>query len=192
MKRIFFIASAVVALLTGCSKDNDSDISYATAEEIVGTWTFEKPSINEVVVKGTSKDLVDMLLSTFEQPADKNELLPSIQVTFKADKTCEVLQREDTYMHRKGTYRVENGRLYFSFKDIENGDEAPLQTAYLEKKGNAILYVMRKDCYIDNLNDMISRESDVTPEEREEYKAMLKQFTACITDIYIPYKMVKK
>jgi len=187
----------VVTLLSACSKDEDSKaadlkVTYATAQEIVGTWKFQDPLFSDVVVKGSDDKAVEELKNSFQLRLATGIPFYDFKITFNTDKTCDVIESIDEVVHvRKGTYRVENGRLYFKYKDLVNGDESPLNTGLLEKRDGAIYLVLDKQSLMDEINDRIVSPTDVSDSEREEYKVQIKVITEKIKEIYVPFKIVK-
>jgi hypothetical protein len=188
MKKSLFMAM-IVALLSACSKDDDVKVTYAAAEDIVGTWTFQNPLWSYIVVKGSDKETVDDLKLCLKFPTGKPYL--NTKFTFNADKTCDVIESIDNEnLVGKGTYRVENGRLYFKYKD-SNGDETPLNIGLLEKRNKSIYFVWDKQSLIEQTNDLIARPTDVTDSERKAYKDQVKVLTEKITEVSVPFEMVK-
>lgn len=192
MKRLLFFMSLAASILTSCSKDEDVKAEYATESEMVGTWTFQSPAAADVVVKGSDEAIVKKMRDEFQGSLGKGYLM-HITITFNADKTCDVTEIIDNNTHKcKGSYRVENGRLYFQYKDLVTTDQSPLETGLLEKRNGGILFVWDRQCLIEKLNYFIASPTDVSDAERVEYKESLKVLTDKITEVYIPFKLVKK
>lgn len=184
----------MVTLLASCSKDDEdqSKVTYATVQDIQGTWTFQNPLFTDVIVEGSDSKVVEGFNASLKEICTSSKPNINIKITFNADKTCDVLEFIDGVTHtRKGTYRVENGRLYFKYKDLVVSDEAPLNTGLLEKRNDGIYFVWDKQALVDQFKDMIARPNDVLDSEREENKARLNQLTEKISKVYVPFKMVK-
>lgn len=145
-----------------------------------------------ILLEGSDGKVVEGFNASLKEICTSGKPNINIKITFNADKTCDVLEFIDGVTHtRKGTYRVENGRLYFNYKDLVNGDEAPLNTGLLEKRNGAIYFVKDKQALVDQLKDMIARPNDVLDSEREGNKTRLNQLTEKISKVYVPFKMVK-
>lgn len=187
----------IVTLLSACSKDEDSkaadlNATYATAQEIVGTWKFQNPLFSDVVVTGSDDKAVEELKYSFMNVSSTSNPYFDIKITFNADKSCDVIESIDKVDHvRKGTYRVENGRIYFKYKDLVNGDESPLNTGLLEKRNGTIYFVWDRQSLMEQINDRIVSPTDVSDSEREDYKVQIKVLTEKIKEIYVPFKIVK-
>jgi hypothetical protein len=193
MKKFLFMAM-MVTLLASCSKDDEDQpkVTYATVQDIQGTWTFQNPLFADVIVEGSDSKVVEGFNASLKEICTSGKPNINIKITFNADKTCDVLEFIDGVTHtRKGTYRVENGRLYFKYKDLVVSDEAPLNTGLLEKRNDGIYFVWDKQALVDQFKDMIARPNDVLDSEREENKARLNQLTEKISKVYVPFKMVK-
>jgi hypothetical protein len=193
MKKFLFMAM-MVTLLASCSKDDEDQpkVTYATVQDIQGTWTFQNPLFTDVIVEGSDSKVVEGFNASLKEICTSSKPNINIKITFNADKTCDVLEFIDGVTHtRKGTYRVENGRLYFKYKDLVVSDEAPLNTGLLEKRNDGIYFVWDKQALVDQFKDMIARPNDVLDSEREENKARLNQLTEKISKVYVPFKMVK-
>lgn len=193
MKKFLFMAM-MVTLLASCSKDDEDQpkVTYATVQDIQGTWTFQNPLFTDVIVEGSDSKVVEGFNASLKEICTSGKPNINIKITFNADKTCDVLEFIDGVTHtRKGTYRVENGRLYFKYKDLVVSDEAPLNTGLLEKRNDGIYFVWDKQALVDKFKDMIARPNDVLDSEREENKAQLNQLTEKISKVYVPFKMVK-
>lgn len=193
MKKFLFMAM-MVTLLASCSKDDEDQpkVTYATVQDIQGTWTFQNPLFTDVIVAGSDSKVVEGFNADVKEICSSGKPNINIKITFNADKTCDVIEFNDEMNHPlKGTYKVENGRLYFNYKDLVNGDEAPLNTGLLEKRNDGIYFVWDKQALVDQFKDMIARPNDVLDSEREENKARLNQLTEKISKVYVPFKMVK-
>lgn len=186
MKKLLFAIFAFSALLSSCSKDDDSS---NFAQEIIGTWRSQ-PIPVEVVVEGTSSANVEMIKSGLS-----DEL--NLDICFKSDGTCEVYDVNDNKaIILKGNYTVSSGRVTFSAEYEENTETSHFwistsMNVKLEKEGINLLFIQDKESlkYLleRNIEEM---EGTVIEKEnaRKENEALLKSITNCRVSV----RMIKQ
>jgi hypothetical protein len=180
-------------MLASCSKDEDNQIPQVTAQELVGTWEFQNPTLAEVIVDGSDMELVSSCKEEVAKEIASGTPMISEVITFKSDRTCTAtLKHTDGQIENfKGTYTVANSRLMASYSGVESTDHKYVLRGALEMKEAAIYLVLDKQTTIDCYNNILSK-PDLSKDGIALFKGLLASFTTGISILRCPLKMVKK
>jgi len=175
-------------MLASCSKDEDDQIPQVTAQELVGTWEFQNPTLAEVVVEGSNMKMVNSLKEELTSQITENKAISPETITFKSDMTCTATKKrtDGSFEGFKGTYTVANGRLSAKITGLDNSQKTKSLTGQLVKKGADIFLVIDTKSIQDKLNDRISN-----PNSSVKEIAISKEMLAAITEVRCPLKLVK-
>jgi hypothetical protein len=175
-------------MLASCSKDEDDQIPQVTAQELVGTWEFQNPTLAEVVVEGSNMKMVNSLKEELTSQIIENKAISPETITFKSDMTCTATKKrtDGSFEGFKGTYTVANGRLSAKITGLDNSQKTKSLTGQLVKKGADIFLVIDTKSIQDKLNDRISN-----PNSSVKEIAISKEMLAAITEVRCPLKLVK-
>lgn len=180
-------------MLASCSKDEDVQIPQVTAQELVGTWEFQNPTVAEVIVEGSDMALVSDQKKYFsEEIASGNPLISEV-ITFKNDMTCTATSKhtDGRIENFKGTYTVANGRLKVSYSGVESTDHKIFISGALEMKEASAYLVFDKQSAMDSFNNILSN-PNLPKDEVDLFKGFLTSITTGISKMRCPLKMIKK
>ena len=94
MRRYLYLLLLAASVAVSCAKDESvptisRNNSGVLAKDIAGTWTFEPPTAENIVVKGTTAELTDMVKA--QLISMMNERIPlylRLDVTFDGSMYC--------------------------------------------------------------------------------------------------------
>jgi len=190
MKKYLLLMMMAVGVLASCSKDEET--SNLTAKDIEGTWAFQNPTLTEVVLKGSNAEVVKAMKEEYFGNLDKDPIISAV-ITFKSDMTCSGIEKkeDESIENFEGSYSVSNGRISAKLTSIEHSDHSQIIFARLEKRGADFYLIYDKQSIIDNYNSIL-KDPNLDLDDREMFKNLLSNFTASISEIYCPVKMIKK
>lgn len=200
MKKYLILLLMAATVLASCSKDEDPNVidekqptTTLTAKDIIGTWSFVNPTAAEVVVEGSDKELVSSTKKEYTDKITSGISLLSDVITFKNDMICTVTRKlsNGSIENFKGTYTVTNNRVVVSYTGVENTSNLCVFNCSLEKKSNLIFLVIDKQTTIEKYNQILLLSPYLTNTQIASAKNSLAKFTAGITKLRCPLKMVK-
>ena len=196
MRRYLYILLLATFTVASCAKDESvpstsGKNSGVQAKDIVGTWTFETPKDEDVVVKATSDDfakLVKQQLTTMMNGGVLSYIM--FDITFDGSQYCSAVNNAtDPKARYQGAYIVSGGRLNAVLNSPKDN-----QSIYgkLEMSADSTRYlVFDKDAYIESWAQQL-RSQDPTGTISDLTKKAVELMRTSITELRYPVKMVRK
>lgn len=196
MRRYLYLLLLATVIVASCAKDESvpsasGKNSGVQAKDIVGTWTFEPPKAEDIVVKSSDGNLTDMVKT--QLTAMMGGGIPTylkLDVTFDGNQYCSGVDNWSTQKVRyQGVYYVCGGRLNAV---LSSSSERVSIYGLLEMAADSTLYLnFDKDAYIEyyaqqlKSQDPLGTISDIT-------KKAVEMVRAGLTEVRCPIKLVKK
>ena len=196
MRRYLYLLLLVDSVAVSCAKDESvptisRNNSGVLAKDIAGTWTFEPPTAENIVVKGTTAELTDMVKA--QLISMMNERIPlylRLDVTFDGSMYCSGESSvSDPKVRYQGVYLVSGGRLNATL----NSPTERLSIYGLLEKGEGASFILNfdEDAYIEHYAQLLKQQQPPGATS-DAVKSVLEKMRADITELRCPIKLIKK
>ncbi|WP_320053736.1 hypothetical protein [uncultured Acetobacteroides sp.] len=196
MKRYLYVLLLGASMAASCAKDGSSPSGFGTesgmqAKDIVGTWTFETPKDEDIVVKATSDDftkLVKQDLTTMMNGGVLSYIM--FDITFDGSQYCSAVNNAtDPKARYQGAYIVSGGRLNAVLNSPKDNKSI---YGKLEMSADSTRYlVFDKDAYIESWAQQL-KSQDPTGTVSDLTKKAVELMRTSITELRYPVKLVRK
>lgn len=196
MRRYLYILLLATFTVASCAKDESvpstsGKNSGVQAKDIVGTWTFEPPKTEDIVVKSSNAELTDMVKAQLTiMMNERTPLYLRLDVSFDGGQYCSAVDNvTDPKTRYQGVYFVCGGRLNAVLNSAS--EQQPIY-GLLEMSADSTLSLnFDEDAYIEFYAQLLKQQQPPGATS-DALKTALEKMRADITEIRCPIKLVKK
>lgn len=196
MRRYLYLLLLATVIVASCAKDESIPSTSGKntgvqAKDIVGTWTFEPPKAEDIVVKGSDAELTDMVKAQLTaMMGERTPYYLRLDVAFDGNQYCSGVDNgTDPKVRYQGVYFVCGGRLNAV---LSAASEKQAIYGLLEMAADSTLCLnFDEDAYIEYYAQQLKKQ-DPTGATADAVKTALEKVRTSITEVRCPIKLVKK